>query len=111
MSENIRFIQGNEACVEGALYAGVEFLLATRSHLPQRLQNIYHRGYLSKEVHSFRWKMGNPRGVKGTTGPYLTIDSNFDVVALAKAAGATFVARSTAYHAKSLAFESRVMVQ
>lgn len=25
MSENIRFIQGNEACVEGALYAGVEF--------------------------------------------------------------------------------------
>ena len=25
MSDNIRFIQGNEACVEGALYAGVEF--------------------------------------------------------------------------------------
>lgn len=25
MSENVRFIQGNEACVEGALYAGVEF--------------------------------------------------------------------------------------
>ena len=25
MSKNIRFIQGNEACVEGALYAGVEF--------------------------------------------------------------------------------------
>ncbi len=39
-------------------------------------------------------------GVKATTAPYLTIDSNFDVVELAKAAGATFVARSTAYHAK-----------
>jgi len=39
-------------------------------------------------------------GVKATTAPYLTIDSNFDVVKLAKAAGATFVARSTAYHAK-----------
>ena len=25
MSDKIRFIQGNEACVEGALYAGVEF--------------------------------------------------------------------------------------
>lgn len=25
MSDNVRFIQGNEACVEGALYAGVEF--------------------------------------------------------------------------------------
>lgn len=39
-------------------------------------------------------------GVKATTAPYLTIDSSFDVVELAKAAGATFVARSTAYHAK-----------
>jgi len=25
MSDNIRFVQGNEACVEGALYAGLEF--------------------------------------------------------------------------------------
>lgn len=25
MSENVRFVQGNEACVEGAIYAGVEF--------------------------------------------------------------------------------------
>jgi 2-oxoglutarate ferredoxin oxidoreductase subunit beta len=39
-------------------------------------------------------------GVRATTAPYLTIDSAFDVVELAKAAGATFVARSTAYHAK-----------
>ncbi|SDO63088.1 2-oxoacid:ferredoxin oxidoreductase subunit beta [Desulforhopalus singaporensis] len=39
-------------------------------------------------------------GVKATTAPYKTIDSNFDVVELAKAAGATFVARSTAYHAQ-----------
>ncbi len=39
-------------------------------------------------------------GVKATTAPYLTIDRGFDVVELAKAAGATFVARSTAYHAQ-----------
>lgn len=38
-------------------------------------------------------------GVKATTAPFLTIDTNFDVVELARAAGATFVARSTAYHA------------
>ena len=25
MDNNIRFIQGNEACVEGALYAGLDF--------------------------------------------------------------------------------------
>ena len=39
-------------------------------------------------------------GVKATTAPYTTIDNNFDVVELAKAAGASFVARSTAYHVK-----------
>ncbi|MFV0439335.1 MAG: 2-oxoacid:ferredoxin oxidoreductase subunit beta [Desulfopila sp.] len=39
-------------------------------------------------------------GIKATTAPYATIDNNFDVVELASAAGATFVARSTAYHVK-----------
>lgn len=39
-------------------------------------------------------------GIRATTAPYLTIDSEFDVVKLAIAAGASFVARSTAYHAK-----------
>jgi 2-oxoglutarate/2-oxoacid ferredoxin oxidoreductase subunit beta len=39
-------------------------------------------------------------GKKATTAPYLTIDSAFDVVELARAAGATFVARSTAYHSQ-----------
>ncbi|WP_457576636.1 2-oxoacid:ferredoxin oxidoreductase subunit beta [Desulfomarina sp.] len=39
-------------------------------------------------------------GVNATTAPYKTIDNNFDVVELATAAGATFVARSTAFHAK-----------
>jgi len=36
---------------------------------------------------------------KATTAPYGTIDRNFDIVSLAKSAGATFVARSTTYHA------------
>jgi len=39
------------------------------------------------------------RGKKATTAPYSTIDRNFDVVELAKSAGATFVARSTVFHA------------
>lgn len=39
-------------------------------------------------------------GIKATTAPYTTIDSEFDVVELARAAGASFVARTTSYHAK-----------
>ena len=39
-------------------------------------------------------------GKKATTAPYLTIDREFDVVKLATAAGASFVARSTTYHAR-----------
>ena len=38
-------------------------------------------------------------GIKATTAPYSTIDREFDVVELAKSAGATFVARSTVFHA------------
>lgn len=38
-------------------------------------------------------------GILATTAPYSTIDRSFDVVELARAAGATFVARSTTYHA------------
>lgn len=37
-------------------------------------------------------------GKKATTAPYLTIDPSFDVVELSKAAGATFIARTTTYH-------------
>ena len=38
------------------------------------------------------------KGVKATTAPFTTIDPDFDVVALATAAGASFVARTTTYH-------------
>nr|WP_287413365.1 2-oxoacid:ferredoxin oxidoreductase subunit beta [Pseudodesulfovibrio sp.] len=38
-------------------------------------------------------------GKKATTAPYTTIDNNFDIVELAKSAGASFVARSTVFHA------------
>jgi 2-oxoglutarate/2-oxoacid ferredoxin oxidoreductase subunit beta len=37
-------------------------------------------------------------GTYATTAPYMNIDQDFDVVQLAIAAGATFVARSTTYH-------------
>ena len=40
--------------------------------------------------------------VRATTAPYLTIDPGFDVVELAKAAGATFVARTTSFHIKQV---------
>jgi 2-oxoglutarate ferredoxin oxidoreductase subunit beta len=41
--------------------------------------------------------------IRATTAPYLTIDPSFDVVALAKGAGATFVARTTTYHIQQMA--------
>ena len=40
--------------------------------------------------------------ISATTAPYGTIDRSFDVVDLARAAGATFVARSTTYHAQHM---------
>ena len=40
-----------------------------------------------------------PTGDKATTSPYGNIDSTFDICKLAIGAGATFVARTTAYHA------------
>lgn len=39
---------------------------------------------------------------KATTAPYGTIERSFDLAELAKAAGATFVARATTYHAQLL---------
>ena len=41
-------------------------------------------------------------GTLATTAPYTNIDHDFDVVELATAAGATFVARSTTYHVQQL---------
>ena len=41
-------------------------------------------------------------GVKATTAPYSTIDNAFDCVDLARAAGASFVARTTVYHVNQL---------
>ena len=40
--------------------------------------------------------------IRATTAPYLTIDPGFDVAELAKAAGATFVARTTTYHIQQM---------
>jgi 2-oxoglutarate ferredoxin oxidoreductase subunit beta len=41
-------------------------------------------------------------GTYATTAPYMNIDPDFDVAAIAMAAGATFVARSTTYHITQL---------
>lgn len=43
-----------------------------------------------------------PTGKKATTAPYGAIDRPFDVCRLAEAAGATYVARSTAFHVQHL---------
>ncbi|MEJ2166256.1 MAG: 2-oxoacid:ferredoxin oxidoreductase subunit beta [Desulfobacterales bacterium] len=41
-------------------------------------------------------------GIHATTAPFANIDYSFDVVELAKAAGATYVARTTSYHIKQM---------
>lgn len=41
-------------------------------------------------------------GTSATTAPYTVIDPDFDVVKLSKAAGATFVARTTTYHVQEM---------
>ena len=41
-------------------------------------------------------------GTKATTAPYNNIDHDFDVVQLATAAGASFVARTTTYHVQQI---------
>ncbi len=43
-----------------------------------------------------------PHGKRGTTAPYGNVEHAFDVAALAAGAGATFVARSSVYHAREL---------
>ena len=43
-----------------------------------------------------------PMGGKATTAPYGSVDRTFDACALAEAAGATYVARSTAFHVQHL---------
>ncbi len=69
MGSNIRFLQGNEACVEGALYAGLEFFAGypiTPSteiaeqlslRLPQRGGNL------------FRWRTKSPPCVRSSALP------------------------------------------
>ncbi len=41
-------------------------------------------------------------GISATTAPYSSIDREFDMVKIASGAGATFVARTTAYHAQEI---------
>ncbi len=43
-----------------------------------------------------------PYGSKATTAPYATIEHDFNITELVKAAGATFVARATTFHAQIL---------
>jgi 2-oxoglutarate ferredoxin oxidoreductase subunit beta len=42
------------------------------------------------------------RGILATTAPYRSIDEPFDIVKLALGAGATFVARTTAFHVREI---------
>ena len=49
-----------------------------------------------------QYSPATPTGDFGTTAPYGNIDESFDIPKLADAAGATYVARGTVYHANQL---------
>ena len=51
---------------------------------------------------SGQYSPATPEGAFGPTAPYGTSERPFDTCKLAQAAGATYVARGTAYHAKAL---------
>ncbi len=51
------------------------------------------------------------QGVLATTAPYQSIDPAFDIVQLALGAGATFVARTTAFHVKEISNYIKKAVQ
>ena len=50
-------------------------------------------------------------GIKASTAPYENIDNSFDCVELAKAAGATFVARTTTFHVNQLSELIKAAIQ
>jgi 2-oxoglutarate ferredoxin oxidoreductase subunit beta len=51
------------------------------------------------------------RGIVATTAPYQSIDEPFDIVNLALGAGATFVARTTAFHVREISSLLKKAVQ
>jgi 2-oxoglutarate ferredoxin oxidoreductase subunit beta len=51
---------------------------------------------------SGQYSPATPTGAMGTTAPFGNIERPFDICRLVEAAGATYVARGTAYHAKAL---------
>ena len=57
MSKNIKFVQGNEACVEGAMYAGLNFFagypITPSTEIAELLSNHLPRA----EGILFRWRM------------------------------------------------------
>lgn len=52
----ILLLQGNQAVVEGAIAAGVNFSAATLSHPLPKLLNLWLNACLSSAVNSSRWK-------------------------------------------------------
>ena len=60
MKENIKFVQGNEACVEGALYAGLEFFAGYPITPSTEIAELMSYRLPQKAADLFRWKMKSP---------------------------------------------------
>jgi 2-oxoglutarate/2-oxoacid ferredoxin oxidoreductase subunit beta len=84
---------------DGTAIGGNHFIHAARRNidLTMILFNNYIYGMTGGQA-----SPTTPYGAKASTAPYGNIDPNFNVSKLAEAAGATYVARGTAYHAPQL---------
>lgn len=84
---------------DGTAIGGNHFIHAARRNIDitMILYNNYIYGMTGGQA-----SPTTPLGAFASTAPYGSIESNFNVSRLAEAAGATFVARGTAYHAAQL---------
>ncbi len=84
---------------DGSAIGGNHFIHACRRNLDMTVILINNHIY---GMTGGQFSPLTPYGKKGTTAPYGSVDPCFDIVELAKGAGATFVARGDIYHAKQL---------
>ena len=66
MNEQIKFVQGNEACVEGALYAGLEFFAGYPITPSTEIAELLSERLPKKGGSSSRWRMKSHRCVRSS---------------------------------------------
>jgi len=84
---------------DGLAIGGTHFLHACRRNMDMTAILMNNRIY---GMTGGQYSPLSGRGVQATTSPKGTLDTSFDTVKLAMASGASFVARTTAYHVQEI---------